>query len=63
MNKFEYYCCWIDVFNAAILQEFLDERGSQGWQIDRTLPSKDPNDYKTLFIFKKELNKVIDVIT
>ena len=55
MNKFEYYCCWLDVFNAAILQEFLDERGQQGWEIDRTLPSKDPNDYKTLFIFKREL--------
>jgi hypothetical protein len=55
MKKFEYYCCWIDVYNATNLQDFLDERGSLGWQIDRTLPSKDSNDYKTLFIFKREL--------
>jgi len=55
MKKFEYYCCWLDIFNAQSLQEYLDERAQLNWELDRTLPSKDPNDYKTLFIFKREL--------
>lgn len=53
MNKFEYYCCWLDVFNAQSLQEFLDEKGSQGWEIVQTIPERQFINYNTLFIFKR----------
>lgn len=53
MKKFEYNCFWVDIFNATNLQEFLDEKGKNGWELISVMPSKD-NSYQSLFIMKKE---------
>jgi hypothetical protein len=61
MNKFEYYCCWLDVFNAQALQEFLDEKGSQGWEVIHTVPERQFVNYNTLFILKRRAVEVIEI--
>jgi len=60
MNKFEYYCCWLDVYNCTALQDFLDERGKQGWEVIHLVPDKNNNNYNTLFVFKRVAIEVIE---
>lgn len=55
MKKFEYYCCWLDIYNATNIQEFLDEKGLQGWRPVKLVPEKEPDSFKTFFIFEREI--------
>jgi hypothetical protein len=61
MKKFEYYCCWVDVFNAQSLQDFLDEKGSQGWEVIHTVSERVNSNYNTLFIMKRLGVEVIEL--
>ena len=56
MSGFEYYCCWADIFNANALQDFLDEKGKQGWETTHIIPEKNPDSYKSLIIMRRILN-------
>lgn len=55
MKTFEYYCCWLDVFNSTAVQEFLDLKGASGWEVIQVIPGKGDAEYSCLFIMKKTI--------
>ena len=61
MKRFEYYCCWVDVFNAQSLQDFLDEKGAQGWEVIHTVSERVNVNYNTLFIMKRPAVEVLEI--
>lgn len=62
MNKFEYNCFWMDIFNATNLQDILDDKGKMGWEIVTVVPNNEVTSYQRLFILKRKINKEEEAI-
>lgn len=55
MKKVEYYCCWLNIYNAQAVQDFLDEKGQQGWVVSHIVPEFNRTNNNSFFVMIREI--------